>query len=742
VIRQAATALGAISAALAPVSLTGLDALDVAYRAAIAAAVIHVGCHARRLPWIAGGFMIGIVSSGVSLALSLFALMVFIASAFPKRRPRHTGAAGVALMVNAAFWLPPTTHPVAPYLAFGAFVTVMVSGFRWMPSSQRQVTKWTAASLGAFLVLAAIGTGVATALASVAVKSGASSAESALDYARDGDGESATTSLNSSADHFGRAQDLMDGWLTLGARAVPGIAQQRDAVSTVIQSGLDVTAAGSDLAQSADYDKLRFEGAIDLAHVSALQEPAARATAALGDADAKIQDVLNARLAPPLRSRVLQLSAEITEAKKESALASELLGVVPGLFGGEGERRYLVVFLASAEIRGSGGMIGSYAELIANNGEVDLSRSGNIAELIDAAEPGTRTITGPQDFLERYGRFEPQDFLQDITLSPDFPTVAKVLAELYPQSGGNPIDGVISADPRGLSALLSLTGPVDVEGLNYQLTATNAVDFLTRDIYTQFPTDRVQDPIQTAAIKATFEALVKASLPSPRALSQTMSPASRGGHLRAWSQRSKEQEVFESLGADGEIRLEPGSDALAVVQQNAGNNKLDAYLKRDMTYAVKINPRTGELAATLKVVARNEIPTLNLPDAVVANQRGAPRGTNISWFSFLTPHDVKTATIDGRELKMGRSTERGLHAWDTPFVRIPPGGEVTIEIELRGKVAAGDQYRLRLMPQPRPFGDTFQVTHSTTSKASSKQVLIDQGAATHTTEVAIGPFNS
>jgi len=212
--------------------------------------------------------------------------------------------------------------------------------------------------------------------------------------------------------------------------------------------------------------------------------------------------------------------------------------------------------------------------------------------------------------------------------------------------------------------------------------------------------------------------------------------------LRAWSQRNKEQEVFRSLGADGEIRVEPGSDALAVVQQNAGNNKLDAYLKRDMTYEVKVNPRTGQLAATLKIVARNEIPTLDLPDAVVANQRGAPRGTNISWFSILTPHDVKAARIDGRELTLGRSTERGLHAWDSPFVRIAPGAEVTIEIELQGAVAPGQKYQLRLMAQPRPLGDTFSVTHSTTSHDSSKRVVVNQPEATITTEVSIGPDNS
>ncbi len=44
--------------------------------------------------------------------------------------------------------------------------------------------------------------------------------------------------------------------------------------------------------------------------------------------------------------------------------------------------------------------------------------------------------------------------------------MAQVIGGLYPQSGGEPIDGAISVDPITLAAFLKLTGPVAVDGLD------------------------------------------------------------------------------------------------------------------------------------------------------------------------------------------------------------------------------------------------------------------------------------
>ena len=228
--------------------------------------------------------------------------------------------------------------------------------------------------------------------------------------------------------------------------------------------------------------------------------PTSRST----DARTALAELQDGWLLPPLRSRVEEFADDIDEARRDTALADDLLDVTPGLFGGDGDRRYLVVFLTPAELRGAGGFIGSYAELTASDGDVTLTRSGRIADLIFGPHRGNRTLTGPPDYLDRYGRFHPQRLPPGRHLlartSPATPTV---LDELYPQAGGSDIDGVIAVDPTGLAALLDAhrarsPSPACAE----PLSADNAVEVLTRSQYLDLPDEAERGEILTEATRA------------------------------------------------------------------------------------------------------------------------------------------------------------------------------------------------------------------------------------------------
>ena len=62
-------------------------------------------------------------------------------------------------------------------------------------------------------------------------------------------------------------------------------------------------------------------------------------------------------------------------------VAAETTRLLPGLLGGDGSRRWFVAVLSTSELRGAGGLLGNYAVLTADDGEVALERSGAIAEL-------------------------------------------------------------------------------------------------------------------------------------------------------------------------------------------------------------------------------------------------------------------------------------------------------------------------------------------------------------------------
>lgn len=392
---------------------------------------------------------------------------------------------------------------------------LVASGFPHMRSRKRQVAGWGLAVTAAAIVLVTVGSGLAVALASTQVRSGGSAARAALDQARDGDAPSAQAHLTGAAHDFHQASSRVNGPLTTGARLVPGLSQHLVAVRTTIDQGERISASADDLLATADYDKLQYDGHLDLPQVQALAAPAARMDATLAHAQRSLSDVDSDALLPPLRDQITKFNTDITGARRDADLASSLLAVTPDLFGADGPRRYLVVFQQPAELRGSGGFVGNYAELLMDQGKVTMPRSGRIVDLIDGPNKGNRTLRGPADYVRRYGRFHPEEFVQDVTFSPDFPSDAQVLKDLYPQAGGSEVDGVIAVDPTGLAALLKLTGPINVPGLVEPLTADNAVEVLTRSQYVQLPDESERGDILTEATRLTFEKLTASRLPAP-----------------------------------------------------------------------------------------------------------------------------------------------------------------------------------------------------------------------------------
>lgn len=700
--------LAGIIALAGPLTLTGSPVVDAVERALLVAAFSYLAAHGRRQAWLIAGGALAVVARDLSLVFVIVGLAAAVASTQWRRRPRDLGAVAVASFGLAIVWLPAghggrLTAPVALAVALGLAVT----GFRQMRRRQRRRVARIVAAAVAVMVAAMVAAGVAGVRAAPGIDQGSRSARGALAAARRGDTERARALLAEAKQELGRADRALSGWTT-PARGIPGVAQQVHGVRVAVRQAQVVSDAADDLVQI-DYESLRYRGRVDLTRIEALHDPSARVEEVLSRASDRLHELDDDWLLPPLASRLDQFTRSIDEAQDDVRTARSILAVLPDLLGGRGTRRYLVVFTTPAELRGSGGFVGSYAELEAVEGKVTLTRSGRIADLIYAVPHGTRTLDAPPAYVARYGRFNPQDLLQDATMSPDWPSNAQVLAGAYPQSGGQPVDGVIGVDPKGLAALLRLTGPVMVDGLDQRLTASNAVDLLTRDQYLQFGERAAREEVLADATKATFQRLTEATLPAPRLLGDALGAATRGRHLQVWSRHPADQRLFEDLGAASALALPTGGDGFEVLQQNAGNSKIDAYLHRRFDYDVTIDAATGRLRGTLTITVENRVPSLALPPVVVGNERGAPVGTSLASVSVHTPLIVERATIDGRPVVLGHGSEAGLPVWDTAVLAVPAGGTTTIVLHVNGAVDLRDGYHLRLLPQPVANPDRIHV---------------------------------
>lgn len=122
------------------------------------------------------------------------------------------------------------------------------------------------------------------------------------------------------------------------------------------------------------------------------------------------------------------------------------------------DKRYLLVFQNNAEMRASGGFLGSYAL-------VDI-KDGRISNL---EVPGGGSYDTEGGMKVRVAAPEPLWLVNplwhfwDANWWPDWPTTAKNLTWFYEKSGGPSVDGVIGVTPTVVERLLEITGPIDLQ---------------------------------------------------------------------------------------------------------------------------------------------------------------------------------------------------------------------------------------------------------------------------------------
>ena len=582
-----------------------------------------------------------------------------------------------------------------------AVTPVFVSAYR---RSHRRVRRRVAVIgfIGAGLaVVAAAGLAYAGAQSERQLRDAADEVRDGLDALRDNQPDQAVVLLSAATEHFEAAQQTLGTW-GRPARLLPVLGHQARAAAVVADQGAALSSAAADATVQADIDELRFdEGALDLDLVAGFEEPLAEAYETLAVAAEEVEEARTMWLIDPLSTAVGDFDTEVDRALPDAELAIQGVRLAPALFGGDEPRHYFIAFTQPAEARGLGGFVGNYGELTAIDGDIELTRSGRIRELIAAPGADQRTLSGPEDYLTRYGRFQPTQYLQDLTLSPDGPSVAQVMAELYPQAGGQPVDGVIIVDPVALAALMEFTGPISVEGRTEPLTAENAADFLIREQYITFQDDE-QDRVDFLddASEATFERLTEGDLPGPRQVADVLGPVVHQGRLIVYSVHDDEQDLMERTGLDGALPPVDG-DFVSLTTQNTGNNKIDIFLERALDYEANWDPATGRVEATATVELHNGAPASGLPGIVIgsSDQRDLPPGTSLLYLSLYSALPLTSAEVGGLPLAMESQRERDRWVYSR-FVEIPPGGRVSLQFHLQGAIAADETYRLGYAPQP------------------------------------------
>jgi hypothetical protein len=710
----------AVGGALAGCHPTGTPIVDPLEAALFAAAMTIIVSRSSRGTWLVLGVGAVLLSRGWLLVPAVATIGVAFVSVFPRRSHRRLGALVGALGVQVMLRWPPELFHGFPSLVAGALLVLCgASAYHRSGSKIQRRVRLAVAGLAVVAVVLCLPVAIGTLLVRNDIIQGQHATRVAIDDLSGGASGSASALLVTAANDMNSSSTVTGGWWTLGTRLIPVASQHARLVARSTSIAGRVAMDGSKEASALDYHRLDYQnGGIDVAAMQAMAQPASILSGQLAVASRQLDAVQSPWLIGPVQASFARVQNEVQQASSNASLAVQAIGVLPDILGATGPRHYFVAFMTPSESRGLDGFVGSYGLLTADNGHVSLTRSGPIGDIESALPPGGAKLTGPADYLARYGPFQPGVFPQDVTYSPDLPAVSEVLAQLYPQAGGTSIDGVLAIDPYGLAAFLNFTGPITVPGLPTPLTAANAAQELLTQQYVSFdggltPQDAARHDLLQSSLQVAFQKLVKGTLPGPRALAQDLAAPAAQGRIAFWSVHPSEQPLLQRLGIDGAFPQADGGDILAVTTQNSGNNKIDAYLHTAIHDDVTVDPGNGSVASQVSVSLKNDATSSGLPPVVIASPAvpSLPIGTNRTWLTVYSPLALNGLTVNGRPATATSGSEFGIHAYSA-YVDIPPGGQSAVVLNLSGQVKITGAYHLdlRLQPAVNPVTSTVRVT--------------------------------
>ena len=538
---------------------------------------------------------------------------------------------------------------------------------------------------------------------------------------RDQRPDDARARLRDAAQRFERAEVRLTGAPARLIGLIPVLGRQVHVAASLARSGILACEAGvgaADAVEARGPDGWAVSGGrIDVEALSRAAEAIERSLPPLERAVAEMEASPAGLLLPPLgnlRDRALRES----RAAHDGALkAVQGLRVAPAMLGSEGPRRYMVAFGNLGELRGNGGFIGYFTTLRTDAGAIALGRDEGRPqqELPELREFELQT---PDWLREHYSRYGVTEIWQNVNVPVDFPVAAEMMVQAGRESLG-PLDGVIQIDPSGLVPFLRATGPVEVQGWPDPIGAENIERITQLDAYVTYRDTRARFDFLGRVMDEVFARFLASDLPLTTRFLDEVAQAAASGHIQVYATRPGEQDALSTVGVTRSVdRPAPGSDVIGLAGVNSGGNKIDWFLRRDVTYEVALDVNSPHALGRFRADLHNEAPSEGLPDYVIGTAIAddpPPRGTNRQTLLLVRPPgDVAgDLTIGGDPYVLNAGRERRMTVWQAA-ADIPAGGTTRVEGEFLARdVVTADghrrTYRLHLMQQPVATPDIARI---------------------------------
>lgn len=529
-----------------------------------------------------------------------------------------------------------------------------------------------------------------------------------------------------------RARETVKDPLWTLAASIPWIGANFQAATEVATAADDVARLAAaplvSVYQSLDWKALTPSNAVaDLSPLISARPKLASAAHAVAQSSDRLNSINASRLLPQVSIPLIEGREQLSSMRSGLEAAADVASIAPDMMGSQTPRRYLLLIQNNAETRATGGIPGALAVVTVDKGQVTLGSQTTATAVGPFNPPVAVGQEQQQIYSTRLGKF-----MQDVNLTPDFPTTAATAHAMWERKTGDRLDGVISIDPVALGYVLEATGPVELRdprvlalaesGLPAVLNGENVVPALLSNVYSEITEPALQDVYFAGVAQEIFAALSNGS-GDPKALVGGLTKGAEERRVLLWSSVRAEQNVISTYPVGGSISGESVSPSqFGVYFNDATGAKMDYYVKRTVQLVEECTPDEYEQIRVL-VTSTNTAPAdaaTTLPDYVTgAGVFGVPPGTVRTNIVAYGPAqaNVETAVQDGNRIPFGAQIHAGRPVGTVTTV-LAPGQSSTVELTF-GKIVQHTEPELVVTPTVQAVNDVALKTRRTTCGPSS-----------------------
>lgn len=445
----------------------------------------------------------------------------------------------------------------------------------------------------------------------------------------------------------------------------------------------------------------------------------ASAAHAVRESSDRLNGIDAGTLAPQISAPLIRAREQLSSLRDSLDSATDTVAVLPAMMGEQSPRRYLLLIQNNAESRATGGIAGALAVLNVDKGKISLGSQSTSAAM-GTFMPSIEVDPQQEDiYSTRLGKF-----MQDVNLTPDFPTAALTAQTMWETKTGEQVDGVLSVDPVALGYLLEATGPVKLAdptltevapAMPTELSAKNVVQTLLSDVYSKIAEPEVQDVYFAGVAKEVFSKVASGKGDTKKVI-DALTRGSSERRILAWSANADEQAVLSQYPLGGSVTGTSISPAQFGVYFNDGTGaKMDYFVKRRVQL-VRECTDDGYEQVKVRVTSTNTAPSdaaQSLPGYVTGGGAfGVPAGTvqtNIVVYGPVQAN-VENAVGDREKISFASQIHDGRPV-GTVTVVLPPGKSSTVEFSF-DKIVQHTEPQVSVTPTVQPLKEVVLKTIS------------------------------